>query len=121
MRRTPRVERRLTPRAGIPTIQILIHRQFPSTSPAKHRVDPSLAPRPNLRLMAGQGLVTADAGIVEPAALVLDGDYVAIRVPMRALRDRRDIHAVNDGVVRYIGGRCRVALGRRCGHHGRLR
>lgn len=49
--------------------------------------------------MADQCLMTADAGVVLAAALVLDGDDVQVRVPVGALRGGRDIDAVDDGML----------------------
>lgn len=119
MQSATRIKRRLTPRTCIPAAQILLHAQFPPTPSTQHDGrNASFAPRPHLRLVARQRLVTADAGIVLPAALVLDGNHVAVRAPVRTLCDRCDIHAVYDGRFRV---RVCVALCCcwRCGHHGR--
>lgn len=78
MQSAPRVELRLTPRTCIPAAQVLVHRQLAPTSSTQHNSrDASFGPGPDLRLVARQRLVTANTGVVSPAALVLDGDHVA--------------------------------------------
>lgn len=50
--------------------------------------------------MSGHFLVAADAGVEETAALVFDGDYVAVRVPVGALEAGGQVDAVD------LWGRC---------------
>lgn len=79
--------------------QILIDRQFAATASAEHNLCVAFMPWPDLRGMAGQGVMAADAGVVLAAALVPDGDDVQVRVPVGALCGGRDVDAVDERVL----------------------
>lgn len=93
---TAGVEARGTAGTFIPRAQVLVYGQFAATAPAEHGFCVAFVPWPYFRRMTGQGVMTADTGVVLAAALMLDGDDVQVRVPVSALRGGGDVDAVDE-------------------------
>lgn len=90
MQRTPGIEAGSTARASIRTCEVLFDGHLEAAFPAQHGFDLArLVLRPDLGRVPSELLVAADAGVVGTTALVLDGDYVAVGVPVRTLCGRR--------------------------------
>lgn len=124
MQRTTRIKFCSTLRTRVAAREILVHGELPPTPPAEDRLCGPLTARPDLRLMAGERVVAADAGVVPSATLVLDGDHVAVGVPVDTLCYRGDVDAVDlrprgrrGGLVRLLSGRAGVT-GLRALSHG---
>lgn len=100
MQLAPRIEACPAPWALVPASKVLLDCHLPVTPSAEHhpRLRLDLLPGPDLVRVISQGFVAGDAGVVCAAAEVLDGDDVERRVPVRALRQGRDIHAMDDGL-----------------------
>lgn len=93
MQRTSRVELSTTARTNVSALHVLLDCQLLATTSAQYGLGClPLALRPDLGLMisGSQAFVAADAGIILAAALVSNGDDVALRVPVETLRKRSD-------------------------------
>jgi len=85
MIRAPRIEPRPAPRTGISTAKIFRDRKRPVTSAAKDRMTFPFVFAPDGRRMAGQFLVTMDAGIKRIATFEFHRHDIPVAVVMGTL------------------------------------
>ena len=81
--------------ATVIACHIAIDAHFISASAAEHRNLIPFSLRPDLDRMASQGLVTFLAGVVDAAALHLDGDHIESGPVVSAAGLRIQIHPAN--------------------------
>jgi hypothetical protein len=82
-------------RAPVPAFHVLLDAHLHAARAAQHRPLSPLRPRPRFDCMAGQRLMAILAGVVNAAALHLDGDNVESCPVMRAARLRIEIDPPN--------------------------
>jgi hypothetical protein len=76
--------------ALVATSQVFIDGELGVAVAAEYGLSSALGPRPHLGRVVGQGIVAGNAGVVLTAALVPDGDNVALRMVVGALGARRN-------------------------------
>jgi hypothetical protein len=84
-----------TGRAFVGAVQIFSNGHGRSTNTTQYGYFIALAERPSFNGMAGQRIVTVLAGIVDQAALHLDGDDIQSRVIVNAARLGIDLDATD--------------------------
>lgn len=95
MIRTTRIKRSLAPGTSIAAGQILSDGQLSPAPAAQDGRHVALCFGPARRTVASESFMTAYAGIELAAALVADGNDVAVGVPVCALRIWLDVNAMD--------------------------
>jgi hypothetical protein len=105
---TPRIEALPTLGTTAPTTHVILDTEDMLASATQHCVFTSSTFRPDPRPVSLTRIVAADAGVVLPAAVMLDGDDIERRVPMGTLGQWCNRDTVNSwrgggiGVGRHI-------------------